>query len=550
MVYIDDSEFRTLEPVNPKLMQKKKDGTWRWDNKQTILPNELVYVKLFNPDGERGLGPVDVVKQEISNDLQASDYSTKFFENFAQLGGTLRDENGRITAPEMTKLVSDFNAAHSGANNSHKVLGLPKGVQYDEAKQTMKEMEFLDSRKDIRDRILATLGIHKALFGVTDQVNRSVAEEATRQLWMQTLKPKAIAIQQKFNQQFFRKYYPGYRIEFDFTGIDALKESMLGLLDQAIKLRNLGYTINEVNTHLNLGMEDVDDTLGDLRLIPSNLIPVDDMILDDSDTKSVDTKDIDTTIDKIDKILNNTETKNADQYKRKYNLVQRKSEKTFAAKLKGYFAKELGLILGIVNTSTKATKDINTLLSEIQNLLNTEEKERLYKLLLPLYEGTSLDGDKLALTTLELDKVPVVNTVLAIDMANKIKDINVYTYKLLRGQIKEGIDAGETITQIEKRVIKVYKFNSSRARTIARTESSNTVNRTTAARYEKQGVKKKRWLSSGDASVRPAHGSNAAKGVQDWDYVYSGGLKFPGDPVGGASQVVNCRCTLMAVVDK
>lgn len=282
---IDDGIFRLI-PINPKNIQRNKNGTWRLNNNVTLQQEELVYTALFNPTvttsifnstNNRGLSPIDVVRSEVTADSSAGKYITRFFQMYGQPGGTLIDKMNKIDGDKMNKLVAEFNAGHQGEDNAYMTVGLPYGIEYKEVSQTMREMQFLDSRKDIRDKILSVLGIHKALMGVTDQVNKSVAEEANRMLWTQTLKPKAIRIQEKFNQQLFNIYFPGYRCKFDFSEVKELQESMESVLKQAVEFKKLGYTTNEINDHFKLGMETITDPEGDTRFIPIYLRTLDQL---------------------------------------------------------------------------------------------------------------------------------------------------------------------------------------------------------------------------------------------------------------------------------
>ena len=62
----------------------------------------------------------------------------------------------------MKKVTEQFNALHGGSKNAHKTLGLPGGIEHKEPKNSMKDMEFREGRKDFRDESLANQGIHKA----------------------------------------------------------------------------------------------------------------------------------------------------------------------------------------------------------------------------------------------------------------------------------------------------------------------------------------------------------------------------------------------------
>jgi len=167
----------------------------------------------------------------------------------------------------------------------------------------------------------------------------------------------------------------------------------------------------------------------------------------------------------------------------------------------------------------------------------------------PLYREASLGADILARSILKDEGVGIASEEIVASLTNMITDVSNYTYKLVRNQIKDGINKGETIEQISKRVQKVYKFNSSRARRIARTESGSIIHQTTDARYKEANVQKKEWITAHDSDVRERHSSNASVGVVDYDHIYSNSQKFPNDGRGSASDNINCRCTFVPIIE-
>lgn len=530
-----------LIPLNPKRLNRGMDGNWKLDSTTIIQKEDLIYTAFLNPEinsystnNERGLSPIDVVASELDNDASAATYSDRFFSNYAQVGGTLIDKNGSATQQDMERMVNQFNAAHQSKYEAYKTLGLPQGIEYVEQTQTLREMEFLESRKDIRDRILIILGIHKALVGITDSVNRSVAEEAGRQMWAQTLKPAAVRIQEKYNQQLFNVYFPGYYCKFDFTGIKELQENMESILKQAMDFRHLGYTTNEINAHFKLDMEPIEDEIGDMRFVPSNLIPVNDLLLEEEEPKTPPKKEK-VIAQVIDKRL-------ATNYKNKYNKVERKVERKMHRGFNKYFSKQLYKILNKINKkAAKSTESI--ILADIRSVLSGENGI-LVKMVKPIYEDGSLDSSTLALATIKDAATPTINEKVVKAMTNKITNINNYTYKLIKNEVKKSTTAGESLSELSKRIVGVYKFNTSRARIIAATESSNLVNRTTYATYKEKKVEKKQWLATMDSVTRETHAENHNKGPVPLDYIYDNGLSFPGDPNGSAGEVISCRCCI------
>ena len=554
MSYINlDGGSISLEPVNPKLMKvKTKDNTgrvlsWEWNNKKIIPTEQLIYIKLINPDGERGLSPIDVVKEELINDDRARQYNTKYFENFGKVGGTLYDEKGLAQYDDMKRLVEQFNAAHQGSNNAHKTLGLPAGIKYQEALQTMKDMEFAIGRADIRDRILGILGIHKAVFGITESITYQTQKDAMRMLWQMTLQPNASRIQEKLNQQLFNKYFPGYQCYFDFDSVPELQENSQDILNQAKGYRELGYTLNEINEYFDLGMEDVTDSLGDTRFVPSTMVPMDISIEPSPPPeKSIN---LDQVADKITEFLETEEKKEQidksyKSYVSKYNRIQRDTEKKMAGKLGKYFSTELGKVLAAVN-ETKAIGSIDevSVLLSIQSILQAD-KEVLVYTLTPVYNESALSASKLALDTIKVTAEPRVSDTIITNMVNKVKGINNATYRLLQNQVKEAVVAGESMDQLSNRIRDVYKFNASRSRTIARTESGAIVNRSTDEEYKANGVTKKKWVGG----TRPTHAAQNGD-VVPYNEAFKNGLMFPHDPNGPAGEVINCTCCLAPVVE-
>ena len=68
------------------------------------------------------------------------------------------------------------------------------------------------------------------------------------------------------------------------------------------------------------------------------------------------------------------------------------------------------------------------------------------------------------------------------------------------------------------------------------------------------GVKKKRWVTSGDSEVRRLHrdaGYRYREGIPvDQPFVLGGDfLMYPGDPNGSAANIINCRCVQVSVKD-
>jgi hypothetical protein len=124
--------------------------------------------------------------------------------------------------------------------------------------------------------------------------------------------------------------------------------------------------------------------------------------------------------------------------------------------------------------------------------------------------------------------------------------------------IAAGLQEQSTLEQITEEIINLNKLEASRARTIARTETHN------AAMYAQEStarqvqvevgiVLKKKWIAANDERTRANH--FAMRGSEaipfDMDFVVGGvRMSRPGDPRGGASNNINCRCAVVFEEDE
>lgn len=119
---------------------------------------------------------------------------------------------------------------------------------------------------------------------------------------------------------------------------------------------------------------------------------------------------------------------------------------------------------------------------------------------------------------------------------------------ILTGQ-NQGLGASAIASLIRKRAGE--EISSYRAQTIAITETHNAA---TFANFESARLMdedlelglKKVWLAAEDARTRPAHrAANKQERAMDEKFNVGGALMMrPGDPAGGANNVVRCRCVL------
>lgn len=119
--------------------------------------------------------------------------------------------------------------------------------------------------------------------------------------------------------------------------------------------------------------------------------------------------------------------------------------------------------------------------------------------------------------------------------------------------ITQGVLQGEPIDKVARRVRSVadmdYRASMRTART-AMTSAQNAGRVDAYRRAEGMGARvRKQWLATLDQRTRHSHRRLDGE-VVGMDENFSNGLRYPGDPESGrGSEVYNCRCTLVPVVD-
>ncbi len=120
--------------------------------------------------------------------------------------------------------------------------------------------------------------------------------------------------------------------------------------------------------------------------------------------------------------------------------------------------------------------------------------------------------------------------------------------KKITAQVSRGISTGMTFQQVAQQLAGTTNIGFNNAVRIARTEGHRIQCQSGMdACYkakEKGADVVKQWDATLDSSTRESHVAVDGE-IRELDKPFSNGLMFPGDPAGGAAEVINCRCALL-----
>ena len=233
----------------------------------------IIHHRLYNPDDQyRGLPMITAALQGIALDYKADAYTNAMLDNDGTPAGALKVDQ-ELTQEQADSARKKWEDNFKGSRNKGKIAILPKGAEYISVAQTAKEMLTTDSREFALQEIKAVLGVTDLELGDMGELNYASASMASWWKWKNSILPMAHAVESALDAKLFKPVglAVGRRVFglFDIANVEALSADLGEKLDSGIKLLDMGYTADEVNDRLGLGMP----TIGN-RAIPGQTITV------------------------------------------------------------------------------------------------------------------------------------------------------------------------------------------------------------------------------------------------------------------------------------
>lgn len=511
---------------------------WKYGKYQYGV-EEVVYIKDWNPnDILKPLPPTVPLRNILDIDYQSLIYNKAFFDNYGIPNSFMVAKEG-LGDDERTRLKQWFKKRFTGASKAFKMALIEGDLDIKTIASTHKDMEFLEQKRFTREEIYGAWRVPKALFNITDDLNYATFSGQMKVFWTYGIMPKLRKIEDALNAQLHDPAKSGFWFGFDVSNVVAYQEDFNDKVDVAEKLFNMGFTRNEVNKRLELGFQD--SKWGDSWWIPFNLVPAGSAPVEPVDNSAAP-KQIDAPVDKSVETVD----KSNDSAVWKQFLVRHSGiEGKFVKALKVYFWEQRKASL----KQLELQKDISI------NLDWEEWNKELKKTASPhiragVDEGVKFSEDFIPMpdnAILESQIKTSIDTFYAarVNLITQVND----TVKLQIAQaVADGNAAGETAVQIADRVRNIYNMASTRTLLIARTETTAAMNGASSLYYRENNVKFKRWIVADD-EARGSHKMNAVQGILEFNKPFANGQEYPGAPA-PASEVCNCRCTLVPVISE
>jgi SPP1 gp7 family putative phage head morphogenesis protein len=407
-------------------------------------------------------------------------------------------------------------------------------------------MCFLEQKKWSRDEICACFGVPKAELSVYEDINYATARSADKSFWQKTLIPIMRLIEATLRAQFFIPY-DGEKtwLKFDLSVIEALQQDYKEKLAQAKTLFDMGFPPNQINEKLDLGFEEL--PWGDVGYLPMGLIEA------GTEPPAVKAAGIvsEPPPEKAFKVKDKTpHTPQQAIMWKQFERTLSGPERQFKEKVRLYLNRVKKWLTGQLSAFDRP-QDI-----PIDALKLSEEwDDELKTLAAKHYEKVSVSYGPVIEEDLRAAGISYKfnrNDPRLVDYLrikeNKIVGINDRMRKTVSTTIAEGVRQNQTVTELQNSISTVMGETKKRSLVIARTETASAANGLEFECFKQAGVKSQLWLAALDETTRDTHIEAMAMGPQPMGQIFGPtGCRYPGDENGAPEEIINCRCTLMAV---
>lgn len=184
----------------------------------TIPRGNVIHFKNFNPTNPfRGRGAIQAGAMPIDIFTFMQEWNRNFFFNSATPGMVIKTDK-KMSKEAAERFKSDWHNKFNGKSKSHKAVFL-SGANWtiDTISGNMKELDFANQQKLMRDDILAIFQVPKSVIGITEDVNRANAEASNRNFLERVITPRMTSLTGDLQEHFLPMFDDGEDKMLDYT---------------------------------------------------------------------------------------------------------------------------------------------------------------------------------------------------------------------------------------------------------------------------------------------------------------------------------------------
>ena len=200
---------------------------------QTVQPEEIVHFRGYNAENcIAGLSPLETLRRVLAEEEAMGDYREHFWENAARMGGVIERP---AEAPEWgeaarARFKQEFEQLYSGGDNSGKTAILEEGMQWKAGTFNAQESEYLGGRKLTREECARAYHIPLPMVGILEHATFSNIREQHKNLYQDSLGPPLASIEQDIMLQLLPDLPPTDGVYCEFN----IQEKLQGSFEEQV----------------------------------------------------------------------------------------------------------------------------------------------------------------------------------------------------------------------------------------------------------------------------------------------------------------------------
>lgn len=554
-----------------------QDGSGKQWN---LLPEQVIIEAFWNPYADpfstllQGCAPVDSILNAAEADYLAGLYVKNLMRNSGDQGVYVINEDGLPDDKQQEQIVAALREKRAAAlNGDFKPVFLGGKIKIEDAKAATPDVAFQSSRIQNRHEIAIGLGIPPSMFDVIATYSIGAASDRYV-LITSTCMPLGKKVVAPFGPLASRQ--TGTKLEacLDWDEHHVMQDVRRGRIDSAIKLWNVGMSMEQANAYLDLGMQPFPGW--DVGYLPFSVTPVTGGDLPEGDgarpalpapseTAAGPVGDsfakLRAAIEARAKCALHPDAKQSPAdiaLWRKHEASRRAGEKvTHSAISRNLMAARSEVLANIARlpddwgkavTKDAVAKGLNFNVDKFAKAFDESMGKAIrFNLEKAATEFLKeLPGDDENAWELPDHRV----TAYLAERDNMLSGVPDEIHETIQREIDAGLQAGESKGELSARIRGAFNtINKGRADVIAQTETGGAYSFARNEGMKETGVQMKEWLASPDGSVRETHAAASGQVVGVEEAFEVGGFKlmFPGDSSLGApaDETVNCRCVVI-----
>lgn len=277
--YDAGGRVRSLWPIPPDRVQVQRDDRTKELKYTLILPDglqrtllawQVLHIPGIGFNGLVGMSPIAAARQSIGLAVATETFGAKFFGSGTNVGGIAKHP-GKLTEQGSKNLRASVNETYSGLGNSHRIMLLEEGMDFEKIGIPPEDAQFLETRKFQLNEIARIYRVPPHMIGDLERATFSNVEQQSIDFVVHTVRPWLVRWEQAINMKLFtqserRRFFAEHLVD--------------GLLRGDIKSRYDAYAVGRQNGWLSANdireMENMNPIEGgDVYLVNGNMLPAD-----------------------------------------------------------------------------------------------------------------------------------------------------------------------------------------------------------------------------------------------------------------------------------